>query len=179
MVFCGQCGYQLAPGDKVCPRCRAKTNADEIEYDPGTYNPTEVSHAILERAPTQSNVQPNRANPASWQQPAEPGGPLVLGPMAFDEQLADETTTAMSAQHYAARPSYPGHQGYPQQTGYGYGATGYQPYQTGQAETIAQILEASRKGKIAALLLILFGLLLLIGAIVVFLLNQQGVIFPR
>jgi hypothetical protein len=108
--------------------------------------------------------------------------------VTYNEQFADETTTAMSAQHYTAQPSYPGYQGYPgypqqmntgypQQTGYGYNPTGYQAYQPGQADAIAQMLEASRKGKIASLLLILFGLLLLIGAIVVFLLNQQGLLF--
>ncbi|HEX7735543.1 MAG TPA: zinc ribbon domain-containing protein [Ktedonobacteraceae bacterium] len=176
MVFCGQCGYQLAPGDKVCPRCGTKTDSDLIEHDPGSYNPTEISHAILERAPTRSVMPPNRAS-----SPARPGqveqGPLILGPVVQNEQLANETTTLMGAQNYAPQGSYTGYPGYPQQGGYGYSAAGYQPYQDGSAAALAEILEASRKGKIGALLLILFGLLFLISAIIVFLLNQQGIIF--
>ena len=178
MVFCGQCGYQLASGDKVCPRCGAKTDIDLIEQDPGSYNPTEISHAILERAPTRSVTPPN---PVSRQSQVEPAGPLILGSGAQNEQMANETTSMMGAQPYAPQPSYPNYGGYPQQVSmpnYGY-PVGYQPpYQAGQAAAIAQIVEASRKGKIGSLLLILFGLLLLIGAIVVFLLNQQGMIFP-
>lgn len=179
MVFCGQCGYQLAPGDKACPRCGAKIDVDLIEHDPGSYNPTEISHAILER-PTQSVAPPDRANPTLGQSQEEPAGPLILGPVVLNEQLANETTTMMNAQNYAPQPSYPGYPAYPQQAGYGgYGSVGYQHYQTGHDAALAEILEASRKGKIISLLLILFGLLFLIGAIIVFLLNQQGIIFPQ
>src|SRR6185312_10081382 len=170
MVFCGQCGYQLAPGDKTCPRCGAKAEVDLIEHDPGTYNPTEISHAILPPAPTQSVAPPTRATLAPNQSQAEPPGPLILGPVVLNEQLANDTTTMMGAQTYAPQPSYPGYAAYPQQANYSY-AGGYQP----QDAAIAAILEASRKGKITSLLLILFGLLLLIAAILVFLLNQQGI----
>lgn len=177
MVFCGQCGYQLAPGDKTCPRCGAETDIHLIEHDPGTYNPTEISHAILERAPTQAVQPPNRASSAGRPSRVEQG-PLVLGPVVQNEQLANETTSLMGAPNYAPQPSYTGYPGYPQQAGYSYSAPGYQqPYQDGSAAALANILEASRKGKTGALLLILFGLLCMIGAIIVFLLNQQGIIF--
>jgi hypothetical protein len=172
MVFCGQCGYQLASGDKTCPRCGAKTDVDLIEHDPGSYNPTEISPAILERAPTQPAGPPRQSRVEQ--------GPLILGPVIQNEQLANETTAMMGAQNYAPQPSYPGYPGspgypgYPQQAGYGYSSAGYR---TGPPAAIAEILEASRKGKITSLLLILFGLLFLISAIIVFLLNQQGVIF--
>jgi hypothetical protein len=189
MVFCGQCGYQLAPGDKTCPRCGAQTDIDLIEHDPGTHNPTEISHAILERAPTQGVKPPDRNNLRPQQSQVEPpAGPLILGPVVQNEQLANETTTMMSAQNYAPQPGYPGYTGYTgspgytQPAGYGYSSAGYQPYQAyqaGQSAAIAEILEASRKGKITSLLLILFGLLLLIAAILVFILNQQGIIFPQ
>lgn len=172
MVFCGQCGYQLAPGDKTCPRCGAKTDSDLIEHDPGTYNPTEVSHAILERTPTRAVRPPQRPDAIPRQNQGEPPArPLILGPVIQDEELANETTTLMGAQTYAPQPSYPNYPGYPQ--------AGYQPYQAGPSAAIAEILESSRRGKITALLLILFGLLLLIAAVIVFLLNQQGVIFPQ
>jgi len=178
MVFCGQCGYQLAPGDKTCPRCGAKADVDLIEHDPGTYSPTEVSQAIIERAPTQSVMPPNRVNPMPGQSQAGPAGPLILGPGTPNNQMANDPTTMMGAQSYAPQASYPGYgaPGYPASYPQ-YNQTGYQPYQAGQSAAIAQLLESSRKGKVASLLLILFGILLLIAAIVIFLLNQQGMIF--
>lgn len=182
MVFCGQCGYQLAPGDKTCPRCGAKTDIDLIKHDPGTYNPTEISPAILERVPTQAVSPPHRPGAIPRQDQVEPpAGPLILGPVIQNEELANETTTLMGAQTYAPQPSYPNYPGYPQ-AGYGYSAAGYQPYQSyqaGQSAAITEILESSHRGKITSLLLILFGLLLLIAAVIVFLLNQQGIIFPQ
>jgi hypothetical protein len=178
MVFCGQCGYQLGPGDAVCPRCGAKTDADLLEQDPGAYNPTEISHALLdlENLPTRAAPLPNYG---AQPRPPDPQGPLVLGRSSPNDQLANEATAMMSSQMYAPQAAYPG---YPQQsvTGMygGYPAGGYpQQYQAGQNAAAAQLLEASRKGKITSLLLILFGLLLLIGAIIVFLLNRQGILF--
>lgn len=174
MVFCGQCGYQLGPGDKVCPRCGAKTDVDPIDEDPGTYNPTEISHAVIEHAPTQGSPSPHPGS--QFRQPG-PQAPLILGPSAPDDRLANEPTTMMNSQMYTPAPGYAA---YPQQMGtgmYGYPAPGYQPYQAGQSAATLQLLESSRKGKTTSLLLILFGLLLLIGAIIVFLLTQQGIIF--
>lgn len=178
MVFCGQCGYQLGPGDTICPRCGTKTDVDLIEQDPGAYNPTEISHAVmdLEQLPTRGAPVPNyNAQPRS----PEPQGPLVLGGNAGNEQMANEATSMMHSQMYAPPATY---STYPQQAAAGmyggYAAAGYQPYQAGQGQpATTQLLEASRKGKITSLLLILFGLLLLIGAIIVFLLNQKGIIF--
>jgi len=172
MVFCGQCGYQLGPGDRICPRCGAKTDAELIEEDPGMYHPTEISHAITERAPTQGAPSPSLAS--QFRQP-EPQGPLILGPSAPDNLLANEPTAMMSSPMYAPQAGYTP---YSPPMGAGmYGYPAYQPYQTGQNAAMLQLLESSRKGKVNSLLLILFGLLLLIGAIIVFLLTQQGIIF--
>ncbi|HEY1349071.1 MAG TPA: zinc ribbon domain-containing protein [Ktedonobacteraceae bacterium] len=169
MVFCGQCGYQLGPGDTTCPRCGAQTEADLSNAQHDTYHPTEISHAILERPPTQG--APSPASASQFRQPAAPQAPLILGPLATNEQLANETTSQMYAPPGA----------YPQQVGsgmYGYPA-GYQPYPAaaGQEASVLQLLESSRRGKISSLLLILFGLVLLIGAMLIFLLTQQGIIF--
>jgi hypothetical protein len=174
MVFCGHCGYQLAPGDKNCPRCGAQADVDLIEQDPGTYHPTEISHAIIDQAPTQA-VPPPRQMGQNWPEPQ--AGPLILGPVNQNEELANETTTMMGAQTYAPQSAYPAYPGYAQPAGYGYGTAGYPAYQTGQADAIAELLEASRKGKITALLLIPFGILMPIAAIIVFLLTKQGIIF--
>lgn len=172
MVFCGQCGYQLGPGDKLCPRCGAITDVDTIKQDPGTYKPTEISHAVLESPPISS--------PQKRGNPLEQPGPLVLGPLGPGAPGSDEPTAMMNSQMYVPQPSYPG---YPQQAGtglYGYNTGVYpQPFQAGQAQNpaVAQLLEASRKGKTTSLLLILFGLLLMVGAIIILLLTLQGIIF--
>lgn len=160
MVFCGQCGYQLGPADTICPRCGAQAEADLSNVQPDTYHPTEASQAILGR-------------PASQFHPSAPQAPLFLGPVAANEQLANDTTTVMNSPMYAP-PAYPPQAG----SGlYGYPA-GYFPYpDDGQQAAALQLLESSRRGKITSLLLILFGLLLLIAAILVFLLTQQGSIF--
>ncbi|HEU5378893.1 MAG TPA: zinc ribbon domain-containing protein [Ktedonobacteraceae bacterium] len=178
MVFCGHCGYQLAPGDTICPRCGAETEVDQLTHDPQAYNPTEMSQVIQQpSSPGNYENQPRRSNPALS---PEPPGPLVLGPTggnSFNDQLTnDATTMMMNAPTYASQQPYPG---YPAQAGagtYGYSA-GYPAYQAGQSAAVIQLLETSRKGKTTALLLVLFGLLFLIAAIVVFLLNQQGIIF--
>jgi len=166
MVFCGQCGYQLGLGDTICPRCGTKSEVEPGEYDPGTYNPTEISHAVLD--------VPTRAVP-----PAPQPEPLVLGSQAPNEQLANQTTTMMNSQNYPPQ-TYTGYQ--QQQPGmYGYPNPGvyqqYQANQAAQAAALAQVLEASRKGKVTSLLLILFGILLLIIAIIIFLLTRDGIIF--
>ncbi len=180
MVFCGHCGYQLAPGDKVCPRCGAETDIDPAVQEPAAYNPTERSQVVqdVSRSPTSrdGNQPPGRPTP---QQPA---GPLVLRPSSGPGYDNEEATTVMNSPAYQQPQQVYPNAGYPSMTnmgGYGYNAPGQSQYQGGQSAVVAQLLASSRKGKNGALLLILFGLLLLIAAIVVFLLNQQGIIFPH
>jgi hypothetical protein len=165
MVFCGQCGYQLGPADTTCPRCGAQAEADLSNEQPGMYHPTEASQAIGERTPGQGPASPTAGS--QFRQPA-PQAPLILGPVAANEQLANETTTLMNAPMYAPQPAGSGMYGYP---------AGYFPYPAEQQAAVLQLLESSRRGKITSLLLILFGLLLLIAAILVFLLTQQGIMF--
>jgi hypothetical protein len=43
MVFCGNCGLQLAPGSTTCPRCRAYNNVQEIMEDPHANDATIAS----------------------------------------------------------------------------------------------------------------------------------------
>jgi zinc-ribbon domain len=177
MIFCGQCGYQLSPGETTCPRCGAKTDADQLEHDPGNNKPTEISHALLD-LPQASPGRNNQQGSSVRQTPSGPQ-PLVLGASSYDAQLANETTTMMNSQTYP--PQQPSYVGYPQQVGtgfYGSQAGGYAPqYQGGQSPVMAEMLESSNRGKTGALLLILFGLLLLTGSIVVLLLTLQGIIF--
>lgn len=171
MVFCGRCGYQLAPGDKICPRCGAETDIDSTVQEPGASNPTEMSQVVHD-LPYQP---PARGGNQSQYQP----GPLVLRPPSGANYGNEEdATTMMNAPTYQQpQQFYPDHPAQTGMGGYGYNVPGQPQYQGGQSAVVAQLLASSRKGKIGSLLLILFGLLLLIAAIIVFLLNQQGIIF--
>ena len=174
MVFCGHCGYQLAPGDKTCPRCGAETDVDPTLQDPAAYNPTEMSQVIQDVPYTRDENQPPR-RPT----PQQPAGPLVLRPSG-DTGYAGEQDALTVTNAPAYQQPQQAYLGYPSQAsmgGYGYNAPGQSQYQAGHSAVVAQLLASSRKGKTGALLLILFGLLLLISAIIIFLLNQQGIIF--
>jgi hypothetical protein len=169
MVFCGHCGYQLAAGDKVCPRCGAETDVEMLTRDPEANKPTTMApNAPRPSSPRNYDNQPRRSTPTA---PPQPAGPLVLGASSGGYANEQDATTMMNAPAaYAPQQVYAG---YPPQSGV-YGHTGYPSY---QATALAQLLAASHRGKTNSLLLILFGLLLLIAAIIVFLLNLQGIIF--
>lgn len=172
MIFCGQCGFQLSPGDSTCPRCRAQTEANLLEKDPGINNPTEISHAIIE-TPLKNQMSQTGPTIAPRQQQ-----PLRLGSDSANYQSANETTSMMNAQTYPPQQAY---NTYPPQVAgsnmYGYNTGSYpqpQYQQQGsgvQQAALAQWQAANNRGKTGALLLILFGLLLLIGAVVVLLLT--------
>jgi zinc ribbon protein len=179
MVFCGHCGYQLAPGDAICPRCGADVPNDLSAQDPEANNPTEMSQVIQDAL--QPALPNNDPKPGRRPGPLTPQ-PLILhsaSPNPLHEYSANDATTIMSTP--AFQQPQQSHPNYPPQAGtnvYGYNAAGGQAYYpSDQAAIMAQLLAASRKGKTSSLLLILFGLLLLIAAILVFLLNQQGIIF--
>jgi zinc-ribbon domain len=196
MVFCGQCGYQLAPGNTICPRCGTPVDPDlDLTMDnPEPDNPTVASSLLY--APTQA--QPGVRAPGSRLTPAHQE-PLILGPDGNtynpNAPLANDPTSMVGTPTYAtpnqappAHPttgmSYPGYpqqnvDNYPQQGGPypGYnmppGGTGYQrddPYEAMRAELAAR----NRTGRVVGLLLILLGLLLIIGAMVLYVVGHTG-----
>lgn len=162
MVFCGHCGYQLSAADKVCPRCGAEADVEMLTQDPEVNKPTTMA-PVAPNFPQPSS--PRRSTPTA---PPQPAGPLVLGPGSGGYANEQDATTMMNGPAAYA----------PQQVYAGYPPYAVNPrYQSTQSTALAQLLAASHKGKTNSLLLILFGLLLLISAIIVFLLNQQGIIF--
>ncbi len=191
MVFCGQCGYQLAPGDIICPHCGAQTEAGSLSSDPGTDNPTEISHAIqpipepdpLHERVSQARLPINKPRPP--QQQSQPDR-LILGPVYnhSEERLANEPTAQMSAPTYAPQPQQAASGLYGQNyNNYPQPYQGQQVYQgqsqihPQQAAALEQMLTAIRKGKMTALILVLFGLLALSAAVAILLLTLQGTIF--
>ncbi len=207
MIFCGQCGMQLAPGSTRCPRCGAAVDPtdvgvkkEELHQD----DPTVASPSLLVR---NQPLQPLPGN-----QP-----PLVLRPdggSTYDVQSAGyEATRRVEAPDY--RTGYPTQQsagpvsyaGYPPQSGaypnpttpmaypdysqpLGSGGvyptqgmsysgltpqmnTGYQqmPGQYGQEQ---QKASANSKGRVAAMIIIMVGLLFILTAVILFVVQQTA-----
>jgi hypothetical protein len=190
MVFCGKCGLQLSAGDTVCPRCGTPTDPDLMPDQSYANNPTIAAGATYAPEKTQPNTQgparPGRPTPAQQQ-------PLILGPdgttYAPDPQMANQATT-MGSQPYgmpgqtppgAAYPGYvPQSAGnYPTQSpSYpGFAAQGTPYYQAPQGPYGTSPAEAARtraRGRVVGLLLILLGLLLILGAMVLFLVTHSN-----
>jgi hypothetical protein len=188
MIFCGQCGYQLAPGETRCPRCGSlvESNLDAAptvqDYHPD--DPTVASRSLNTRQPS----------PAAASQQK-----LVLRPTDpdYSTQPGNEETTraVMPAPGTVAPPtppdaqtSYPGHT--PQGTYYTGPApqsspiyppqdASYPAYGPGQPTDYAGQYQPPRRrstvGRTIALILILLGMLLIVGAMVLFVLRTRGI----
>src|SRR5215813_7293486 len=95
MIFCGQCGYQLATGTTLCPRCGAKmeeanAQATELHSDDATV----ATHSLPLRNPP-------------GQPQASPPQPLILRPGAnsndYSTQMAYDATSMMEAPNYGTQ----------------------------------------------------------------------------
>jgi hypothetical protein len=185
MVFCGKCGFQLTSGNITCPRCGTPTEAESIIEDAQTNSPTIASSSIF---------GVNQSYPGT-QGAGSPGKPLEQQPLILGsnrdnygaaEQMANEPTSMMGSQtagmpgQAPVRTTYSGYApqnaaNYPQQrasyAGYAVqGGAAYQPYGTSPAD--AERVRA--RGRVVALLLILIGLLLILGAMVLFVLTHNA-----
>ena len=177
MVFCGQCGLQVPPGKTACPRCGTPTEPefDLVPEDPRAYDPTLAALPSYE-----PDYQRTVGTSTSLQQQK-----LVLRPDGndhnFSGQAVNDPTSMMNAQGYAGYQDYPAHvqrtpilppspnidmsyPGYTPQTSQI--DKGYQPI-AGQygGTTPAQAPVRKGKGRTVALLLILFSLLVILGAL--------------
>jgi hypothetical protein len=186
MVFCGKCGLQLTSGMTACPRCGTPTDPELISEDSQPNSPTIAASSTFgvnqPHAGPQGPISPGPGIPAQQQ-------PLILGPTGINytaaEQMANEATNMMGSQAPAmpgqipARTSYQGYapQGaanYPQQRALypdyvAQGGPAYQQYGTSSAEAARN----RARGRLVALLLILLGLLLVLGAMVLFILTRN------
>jgi hypothetical protein len=175
MIFCGQCGLQLAPGTTHCPRCGATVDeaangqASEVHADDATM----ASHSLTAPSPTGSP-------------PASPPQPLILRPgdrSDYGSQVAYDATSRMEAPGYGTQVSPTSHigpstyqGGYSDFTNRGpatYGG-GY-PMSTQQAFQ-QPYTQGTNKARATALVLILLGVLLLVIAGLLFLLQSNGAI---
>lgn len=180
MVFCGQCGLQVPPGKMACPRCGTPTEPefDLIAEDTHENDPTIA--AISSYGPDYS--RPLEA-PASPQQQK-----LVLRPDGIEQNFGGQAAndpTSMMGVGYQDYPSYdqrapvipsqpnidPSYPSYTPQAD-----QGYQPLADQYGAIAAQAPVRKQKGRTVALLLILLGLLVILGALSLFLLKQNGLL---
>jgi hypothetical protein len=125
MIFCGQCGYKLAPGNTRCPRCGSVTEADIAAEDPHLNDPTMVVLPTLNAGPM--TPEPETHLPANYSALPTPSQQpkLVLRPNnsspGFGAQAANDPTrqvmpqTPLSPANPSGRASYPGYS--PQSSG--------------------------------------------------------------
>src|SRR5450631_4344 len=100
MSFCGQCGFQLAPDDTLCPRCGAIVEPEETPSPLPTtaYTPNDAtieSPSYLTGGKSQSGAYVTQAPPSSSSQQK-----LVLSSNPYDAPTANEATSMMNAPLY-------------------------------------------------------------------------------
>ncbi|MBV9258474.1 MAG: zinc ribbon domain-containing protein [Ktedonobacteraceae bacterium] len=199
MLFCGQCGLRLSPGDKQCPRCGTPVAPGaQIEDDVEPDAPTVASPSLLGQMQTQTPAVPNVAGEPQRLilRPAEDAGTSNYGTQDAYEatrrmELPEQggATTAGTPSNPAMTPSHPAdfqtqysqnrsnypsqdiYAEYPQSGGnYVPQGMGYQSYPGQQTRT-----EANARGRTAALFIILVGLLLILVAMTLFILERNNV----
>ncbi len=173
MIFCGQCGLQLAPGTTRCPRCGAmieETNTSATELHPD--DATIASHSLTTR------------NPAGPSQ-ISPPQPLILRPGAtssdYGSQMAYDATNRVEAPNYGTQipqnpnlgsaytSSYPdiGTRASGTYGGGGYPTNVQGPYQQPYTQQMTRM-------RFTSLVLVLLGILLLLIAVVLFVIQRTN-----
>jgi hypothetical protein len=184
MIFCGQCGLQQAPGATRCPRCGTAVEGSVVAEEYYVDDPTMVSFPYV----TQPSPQPGKSSLAG----APPPQKLVLGGDNQSTLEANAPTSKVDGSNYNTQlPSYPSslnmstpYAGYPGSGNYSPPGASYPatlPASTGSVTPVSpyQPIEQSAqksKGRAASLVIILFGLLLILGAMIIFALKQNGTI---
>ncbi len=184
MVFCGQCGLQVPPGKTACPRCGTPT---EPEFN----LVAEDLHQNDPTIATLSSYGPGYLPPVGASVPLQQEK-LVLRPDGtnhnFSGQAANDLTSVISLQGYQDYPSYaqrtpalpsqptidPSNSAYTPQTSQI--DQGYQPIASQYGTLPTQAPIRKQKGHTVALLLILLGLMVILGALGLFLLKQNGLL---
>ncbi|GCE11995.1 zinc ribbon domain-containing protein [Tengunoibacter tsumagoiensis] len=191
MIFCGQCGLQLAPGSTRCPRCGAVVDATSSTAN-APYEDIHTDDATVASPAFQLQNPPGR--------PGNPPQPLILrsGTDNTNTYGNQEATSRveMSQNFGPSQTAYPGYAqsggAYPPQNAYpeyGVGAGGNYPQQQGmsypgiapgygqhpgQYQQPSAVNNTHHKGRVAAMSIILIGLLLVLGAVILFTLQQTG-----
>jgi hypothetical protein len=177
MIFCGQCGLQIAPGIIRCPRCGVTVEEAKTAEDTSHAN----DYTIANLSQTGSVM------------PGKPPQPLILRPgnTATNYNPQDATSMMEAPTYNTSRPpgqnmgtQYPASGLYPTQQSYpSYTIPGgtYAPASmAGQMGNTLQQNTSTNNGnptlRIAGLIVALFGVLLMLSAVILFVMQQNGTI---
>jgi len=177
MIFCGQCGLQLAPGTIRCPRCGATVEEGKAAEDAKNANNYTIAGQSLPNL--------SQAGPVM---PGAPPQPLILRPgTTTNNYNPQDATSMMEAPTYHTNMApgqtmgtqYPASGLYPSQASYpnysmpgGTYAPGGMPSTNQMGYAPQQQNTSTNNGnptlRIAGLLIALFGVLLLLSAVILF-----------
>ncbi len=180
MLFCGQCGLQLPPGSSRCPRCGAPVEESEVaRNDLHVDDPTVASPSFIGRHPS---------GPGLGSSPGAPGTPpqqLVLRPGSpdYNNPGANDATSLMEAPGFNSgmvpqnmRGSFGGYSSPGNYPEYGTQA-GYMPTPSSTVYGSGQQMERGNKNlRTAGLVLVVIGVLLIMSAVILFALQQNGML---
>ena len=188
MIFCGQCGIQLAPGAVRCPRCgaaveeaQAAASGEELHTDDQTIaaqalNIQGTSAGNRSYAPQQLVLRPGEGNPAAYDATSR------VDPRTYQPQSYNTMGTGMGSS-YASIPSQTQATGYP---GYQTQATTNQFIPPGQhtytnANVTGYVPQAGRETsgnnsrlRVISMIIVLVGLLFILSAVILFALQNSG-----
>ncbi len=182
MIFCGQCGLQLAPENLRCPRCGTIVEEEKLAED------------VLHTRTSPSQVNPSQIGPVMSGSP--PQQQLVLRPGTTANSYSPQDATSMieAASYNSNMPPrqnmgtpYPGSGPYHTQTSYpNYSMPGgtYAPTGMPSPAMASQIGYAAPHAlttgnptlRVTGLVIALFGVLLILSAVVLFAMQHNGVI---
>ncbi|HTK07327.1 MAG TPA: zinc ribbon domain-containing protein [Ktedonobacteraceae bacterium] len=168
MSFCGQCGFQLAPNDTRCPRCGSPIAPEATAFASPSpeYIPDDATvESVRYMAGAQGQYDTQHASPTNQQK-------LVLGPSTYPpgtNETANMTPPAPGTSYPGYAPQPP-----PQQTGY----QGYVGNNTGYYSGQYPPTQAPRRKspRSVGLVFIFLGIVLILGALVLFALQHNGII---
>ncbi len=195
MIFCGQCGFQLPSGVTRCPRCGTPVDtAVNVVGDAHTDDPTVASPSLHpDQLPQQQAMPPAGSYTPNNQQQRLVLRPGSSGPEYSTQQRPYDPTSQMNVSNYPTNT--PAHPGYGTQGAGNYQAQNVPPNYATQsggnyhtphpvfAGTPQQnqynyqpqeAVHGHSRGRITGLVLILFGLLFILGAIVLFTLQHHS-----
>ncbi|GCE46592.1 hypothetical protein EI42_00103 [Thermosporothrix hazakensis] len=194
MIYCGQCGLQLAPGETRCPRCGAAVDAGAATSTYASNEETiQAQSFIAQHPPYQQQATPQKlilgnqtyadagdatrmmdeVNPGNYpppgysQQPGYSGGNYSSMPLGQQGgYVQPRNTPPFPSQAYQGYPS--GGQ-YPQHTS-------YPAHQMQQPQVEGGQQNANARGRTAALATIFVGILFILAAMLLFFLQHNGII---
>jgi len=185
MIFCGQCGLQLTSGIVTCPRCGATIEDSDVDVDALYANDNTIAGTSIRHL--------SQAGPSTQGTPPQP---LVLRPgTPTSSYNPQDATSLMEVPTYgtnipARQPTatqYPASTHYPTQARYpNYSMPGstYTPasmsspgmtHQTGYPpQQNTRTTSGNPTLRVAGLVTILFGVLLMLSAVILFAMQQSG-----